>query len=525
MATQEQLRGVLDHIQNQYYDQNAWRNGLSADEQQLVQSAQFNGGQVPISLLDRLRQTHQDVFDPATGQMVNGRHSTGKPPVSLPSPGPPSSPPPKFPGPGQGPPIKTDAVDHPIPTHFDKMDHSELADHRKSPKSVGQEMVDEFKRGLDAMQGADDGSAPSGEGWGHDIEGVRRTLYGSATQLAGDDAFMGAAGTALQKNLNDSLNVLHEIGLHADAMGMLFSDFFQTLGTTKQFFSDNEPVYKAALGNGNDPPPNDDVLTQLNTMAGQLISGSYNPNIQGIAARHPSVGQAVPEVGGASPVGPASAPAGPTPGAPTALGQGQPPAATAPGAPPQSPATAAPMTGKAPTDALKGVTDAAKGAGDAAKGLGGAAQKGLGSAANAAGQGLNALTGLGKGGAGLPREGVLNLGPKAPRGLPKTGRGGSGSGGHGVAGGKPAGQLPTPTKAAGGAGAGMPASRAGVSGAGGAGGAGTPAAGHRGGADKQHKANKALYLTKNGEEVVGEVEAVAPVIGGPPPKAPPKPSR
>lgn len=521
MATGAQLQAVLDHIENQYYDQNAWRNGLSDADQRSVETAQLiPGAEVPDSLIDRLRQTHQDVFDPSTGQMTPGRHPIGGTSVSLPAPGPPLNPPPNIPGPGQGPVINTAAV-HPIATHFDEMDHGEMAAHRKSPKSVNEEMVDEFKRGLDAMQNADDGEAPHGKGWGHRIVGIQSRLNASVTKLAGSEGFQGATGQALANNVQDSLKVLHEMGLHADAMGMLFDDFFRTLSTTKQFFTDNEPVYKAALGNGNDPPPNDDVLTQLNTLAEQVVSGTYNPPIQGIASRHPSVAQATPEVSATGPVTSASAPAAPS--TLSAPASGRAPSGGAPAGLQQSPASVAPSTGKAPTDAVKGVTDAAKNAGNATKGLGAGLQNATGGLPNAAGQGLNALSGLGKGGASLPREGSLNLGPKGSRGLPKTGtgRGAGGGGGHGAARAKPAGQLPTPTKAASAAGTEAPVSRSGVSSTSGPGGTGAPAAGHANAAAKQHQTNKALRHTKNGEEVIGDVDSAAPVIGAAPRKSPP----
>jgi hypothetical protein len=57
-------------------------------------------------------------------------------------------------------------------------------------------------------------------------------------------------------------------------------------------------------------------------------------------------------------------------------------------------------------------------------------------------------------------------------------------------------------------------SRAGLSSSAGSPGAGAPAGGHRGGADgKEHKANKALRRKKNGEDVVGDSEAVVAVVG------------
>jgi hypothetical protein len=152
---------------------------------------------------------------------------------------------------------------------------------------------------------------------------------------------------------------------------------------------------------------------------------------------------------------------------------------------------------------------------------------GLGAATQAAQQAAQAAQGA-AGAAQKPispslREGALGLGDKP--GAAK-GAGGSGVGGGGVGGreafARPmsqpaasasAGARPTvpaaATSAAGGMGAGMGAPGAG----------GGPAAGQRGGEAKEHKGNKALRTRKNGSDIVGDTDAVVPVLGGdsPPP--------
>jgi hypothetical protein len=131
------------------------------------------------------------------------------------------------------------------------------------------------------------------------------------------------------------------------------------------------------------------------------------------------------------------------------------------------------------------------------------------------------LKGDGRVGAGLS-PGLLGLGSKglsgSKTGSGSGGRGAGGGGGRGSIGAKPPSSTAKPKLGS----SPTPVSRAGVSGAGGQGAAGTPVAGQQGNtADKAHKASKALRLPKNGEEVVGEAEAVVPVIGDAPRKATP----
>lgn len=162
---------------------------------------------------------------------------------------------------------------------------------------------------------------------------------------------------------------------------------------------------------------------------------------------------------------------------------------------------------------------------------------GLGAATQAAQQAAQAAQGA-AGAAQKPispslREGALGLGDKP--GAAK-GAGGSGVGGGGAGGREPlarpssqpaasasAGARPSVPAAASSAAAGM------GSGMGAPGAGGGPAAGQRGGEAKEHKGNKALRTRKNGSDIVGDTDAVVPVLGGdsPPPaddnqQAPPR---
>jgi hypothetical protein len=164
---------------------------------------------------------------------------------------------------------------------------------------------------------------------------------------------------------------------------------------------------------------------------------------------------------------------------------------------------------------LSGLADSAKSL--ASNPGGGGAQ---GSAADALKQAMNAA---GKGPGGAP-EGLAGLGAKGPKGMsgptasPTGGAGGRAGVGPSVSGlaGVPVAatnkELALSGSAPPGANAATGAPAGGGSGAGSPGGGGA-GAGQRGQNEKEHKANKALRTKANGELVIGEVDAVVPVIG------------
>jgi hypothetical protein len=162
---------------------------------------------------------------------------------------------------------------------------------------------------------------------------------------------------------------------------------------------------------------------------------------------------------------------------------------------------------------------ASQGLDNALNGASQALQSGLGAATQAAQQAAQGAAGAGKTPA-LP-EGALGLGPKPDdsKGVGGAGKG-AGSGG-GVGGQKPVARLSSSQPAASAAVTRASVPAAGVSsamgGAGspGMGGGGAPGAGGKGASDqKEHKGNKALRSRKNGADIVGDTDAVVPVLGG-----------
>jgi hypothetical protein len=147
-----------------------------------------------------------------------------------------------------------------------------------------------------------------------------------------------------------------------------------------------------------------------------------------------------------------------------------------------------------------------------------ALQSGLGAATQAAQQAAQGAMGATK--PALP-EGALGLGPKPedPKGVGGAGKGGAAAAGGGAGAHQPAARLSSqPTSAVAGAKAAMPAAASSaMSGMGspGMGGGGAPGAGGKGASDgKEHKGNKALRTRKNGADIIGDNDAVVPVLGG-----------
>ncbi|MEU9809101.1 hypothetical protein [Mycobacterium sp. NPDC050853] len=168
-----------------------------------------------------------------------------------------------------------------------------------------------------------------------------------------------------------------------------------------------------------------------------------------------------------------------------------------------------------PAQALSGITS---GLSDAAKQAASAGQQALSGATDALNQALGGLSQNGLGTNPAIPEGALALNNgKAVGGIKPAGGAGGGSAVKGVSAEKAlrSGTGSTVSNAGKASTAAVQASRAGVAGQGTAGGmgGGAPAAGNRGGSDKEHKVNKALRTKQNGEELLGEAEAIVPVVG------------
>ncbi|HET6734013.1 hypothetical protein [Mycobacterium sp.] len=280
-----------------------------------------------------------------------------------------------------------------------------------------------------------------------------------------------------------------------------------------------------------------------------LFRDTYNPTVQAVTDNFPNL-PAPPNMQygptGPGPTGPG--PTGPGPTGPGPTGPGP----TNPGTPPfntpkfDTPPTTSLDTGKTPA-----ISDYQLGTGDqtpisnpqnwpttnpsqtTAQGLKSgldAATQGMKSGLDAASQAAQkaAQQAAGAGQKPIPslREGALGLGDKAggPKGL-GGGAAGGGSAGAGGTGGLPAHQPAArlSTESASGARPAVPA--ASTSGMGAMGGMGAPgmgggpAAGGRGADGKEHKGNKALRTRKNGSDIVGDTDAVVPVLGDSPPPA------
>lgn len=146
-----------------------------------------------------------------------------------------------------------------------------------------------------------------------------------------------------------------------------------------------------------------------------------------------------------------------------------------------------------------------------------ALQSGLGAATQAAQQAAQGAAGAAK--PALP-EGALGLGPKPedPKGVGGAGKGAAAGGGAGAH--QAAARLSSqPGASVTGAKATMPAAASSAMGPGmgspGMGGGGAPGAGGKGASEgKEHKGNKALRTRKNGADIIGDNDAVVPVLGG-----------
>ncbi|OKH73161.1 hypothetical protein [Mycolicibacterium sp.] len=345
-----------------------------------------------------------------------------------------------------------------------------------------------------------------------------RGMEGSDNDLA------GKTSDAAKKNITASFNQIDGASKAAKAMVQISPAFSKTIENVIKEISDRAADYYEAMRDY--PEHQGDIRREYDVLAKDVLT-DYTKNIDLITTSNPDLtgGTASPQ----HPGPPASQKPPTNYGGPSNTGGGSPSKGSGAGKPDLSglkntskptfdptklqPQTTTPQqtTPQATTPSLptSGLTDAAKAAQDAAS-------QGL----DAAKQAMDQALGNNQNPSGLP-EGVLGLGPKglsgAAKGTAGGGRAGGGSGsGSGARTSPLARNAGTSTAATTkGTGATTTAARSGISAGSGAPGAGAPAAGHRGnGADGSvHKANKALRRKKNGEDVMGDTEAVVAVVG------------
>ncbi|WP_157896298.1 hypothetical protein [Mycobacteroides chelonae] len=330
--------------------------------------------------------------------------------------------------------------------------------------------------------------------------------------------FKGKTKDAIIANFRNSLVEPQTMGRIAKFMSVLAQEFENTVKYAADNILDQKDKYELAQK----PPTNEGDLQAWDQL-GQNVMQNFGKNLATIGNNNPNFNYVNPSnVRTPQPATPGANTPGSGGGKSTGAGSGKP---TTP-----SPATKKPTT-TTPTPTIKTqnpsafdpsslasqlantASDAGKSATDAAK----SALSGLSDAANSLGE-------LGKNvnQSGLP-EGVLGLGPsKVGSTASKLGGGAKAGGGAGspstrsaprTAAASPTAVKTTPSGAA--------SSRAGVGTSGSSAGGGAPAAGQRGaGSDKEHKVSKALRNRKQGEDLIGDVEAVVSVLGDSP-KPPP----
>lgn len=391
-----------------------------------------------------------------------------------------------------------------------------------SPKDVAGEWVPDYATAHQAMKPAAENLEAHASDWQalHDNVVTARNEFNSWLDrtLQEPDGWHGQTATTIVAKAKESLSKLDELAMAASTMSILLAAFGNCIGGTRNLIIGREEEWQNEVlkcSEGSTPETRKDKENQLNLFAQEVIGSLYNPTILSIGGKHPEISTAAPQVGapggGPSGLGGAGGGGGGGVGGLKSGGLGLPgiPSPTDfTGAGGADPSASQPTM---PANALQGAGDAANGAGDAAKNA-------AGQGSNAASQALDQAMKAGKNPSGLP-EGMLGLGPKGLNELTKaSGSGGRGAGGGGARGASPANlsnKLATPltpvNKAA--AVASTPTSRAGLSQAGGSG-AGAPMAGHQGGkAGKDHKASKALRSARHGQELIGEADAVVPVVG------------
>ena len=395
---------------------------------------------------------------------------------------------------------------------------------------------------------ADDVASGAPQAWSsvsQAISTATRTFQSELDALnSGPDNWKGTTAEAALNNLRSSFYLPEAVSAAANVMSTLAQSFSTTIATTKNDITSNSTNYYTDIAEY--PEKRDQIDQQYATFARSVLEQAYQPNILDIAANNPGfstgatptpkptattgTGAAarasgglgasglipstgVGAIGGTSvsvPPGAADTPQSSESATPSSPLSGSPTGA-APAAGSSAGSTSPSTVSTSPTDASASGMDGLSNLSNGLQGLSSPLQSALGQASQAmsAGQrGNPSGLGSGKGPSNLPREGALANGLK--------GGGGAGGGAHGPAISKAAGAPASTAERTMAAGA-----RAGLSGAPGGAGVGGPAAGAPGGGGQhgrgaqpgQHQPGKMLRRKKNGEEIIGDTEAVVAVLG------------
>lgn len=376
------------------------------------------------------------------------------------------------------------------------------------------------------FEGASSDVAPGvADAWQQVAIDLARVSYEFMRRADDVRGWEGEAANAANQNRAKSQNEIIALLGASRFMHSSVGTFQETIEAVRGALVNNRESYRLEVEQNQDVESKNANYQVYAQTTRHLMSQAYAPPVRAVSDSVPSLDISKPAVDQPPPAGTNGSPgggAGGGSGLPRG-GAGSPVSATGlpksqsflqqtptgAGNPAQGLTDALNQATQGASDAAQGVGDAAKGATDAAKS---AAKQAIDAATKAASQGVN--------GAGMPPEGVLGLGPNGLRGATSKAGGSSGGGAGGGVGvprelsSRLTSEAASSTKATG-----TPtttAARAGLApGAAGGGGGGAPAAGSRGsgGDDKAYKGNKVLRRARNGEEVVGETEAVLPVIG------------
>ncbi|MFV8308401.1 hypothetical protein [Mycobacteroides chelonae] len=344
----------------------------------------------------------------------------------------------------------------------------------------------------------------------------------------------GEAADAARANIGKSQEEVIALLGATRYMHSVVDTFANSFNYTRKTLVDLKDEYAEDVTNNTDvenKKANDEAYAQATR---RLMSESYAPPARGVAEAVPTFEVTMPNTSqpGPTAVAPTNTGGGGNGGGggQKVQGSGKPPSTTDPQKiidkfnkiNPQANNPSA--TNPAAFDPSKLASTAADAGKNATSALSGAAKDALGQAASGA-QGL--LSSLQNANGALP-EGVLGLGgPKvSPLSTPlkpggTSGRVGQPSGGadaRPTLRSEPHNSVTKASAASSGSG-----SRGAASAGTGAAGGGAPAAGSRAdGGGKVHKVNKALRTAANGEEILGETDAVVSVIGSTQPDPPPK---
>jgi len=402
----------------------------------------------------------------------------------------------------------------------------------KDPLMPPYDAVATIEQAYSQISGADPnaGVSPAWSNVSKSIADTAENLQNDLNKLlASSDLWLGAAANAFHHSIREALPILGTLSAITQALSVLSQGFSDNITTTKNDIVTSYGNYQYDLVYY--PEMQSTIKTQYDGYA-QAVMTTYNQNVQNVANGYPSMVTApTPHVGGTTGV---HTPGGNSPvitqpgGSPVITGPGGSPAITGlspsgSGAqtpsPTQSSGTPATMpTSAAASPAASSAMDPsslANTASQAAQGLASPLQQSLGQLASTAGQGAKPPLG-GPGGA------ASKLPPGKLADSLKPGAGGGKVGGGAGARGPVARPAGAPSSSGGMAGRTVAAgSRAGLSAVPGAAGAGAPAAGapgrgqHGGAQGGAHQPNKVLRRKKNGEEIIGDAQAVVPVLGEP----------